>query len=300
MAGDNWTNRPQVVRMAEQLNENVEQFDNSLHKLEAPKRIIDLTHRSEETVSAFAEEVRVAPYSQVVMKLDAIRKNIRFLHWELGKYPSLIYNPAVRTSWEHLWICYRKLDHEIFAQIPTEDPVGPGPGATLKLNGAEYQVMGGGAVKSSESSVAGTGTILFKQALPEEDNNYALEFALEDGGSVTLIADADDSLKGGANLTFLREGKALKVKLVAGKTNDDLSGDFTTVDASVPLKISVDVHGHGHLIIWVGDGEEQEFAFNAKVAGLRWGLTLDKSTVTAAKPGEAHEEGEEGEGGHDH
>ena len=160
-------------------------------------------------------------------------------------------------------------------------------------------MLGQNELKSTEASVSGKGALLFKAPLKEDDNNYDLSFALEENGSLTLSANTNDELKGGANLTFARSGKVLKVQLLAGNTNDDLSEEFSAVDASAPLRISVDVHGHGHLVVWVGAGGKQEYSFDAKLAGLRWGLSLNKASVTGAVPDKAKDEDEE-EDGHEH
>ena len=165
------------------------------------------------------------------------------------------------------------------------NPTGPGtPTPTvLKLNGAEYKPIEKGTLESTETTVKGTGSLIFRQPRTEEDSNFALAFTLEDAGSVTLVANSDAELKNAVKLTFARQGKKLKVILkVADEPEGDLSEEFEAFAADAPLSISVDVHGHGHVIVWVGDGEEQEYAFTARVPGRLWGLVLDKATVTGA------------------
>jgi len=289
-----WTNRPQVIRVAERLAEEVELFDESLHAVEAPKAVIERTHHFEETVADFASELKVISYVEATEELSHIREDVEMIRREMYKYPKLMKQVKVSIAFHRMRLTYRELDHEMYVDVPGPGP-GPGPTA-LSLNGAEYQVLGQGDLKSTATSVTGTGVVVFKNALKQDDNNFDLRFSLEDAGALTLIGSADAQLKGGAEISFAREGKALKVKLSAGGQVDDLSEEFTQYNAEGELHISVDIHEHGHLIVWVGEGEEQEYSFTAKLAGLQWGLSLNKASVTGAKDDKAKEEhGEEHE-----
>lgn len=286
-----WTNRPQVIRVAERLAEDVELFDESLHAVDAPKAVIERTHHFEETVADFASELKAMPYEEATGELSHIREDVEMIRREMYKYPKLMSNFKVVTAFRRMRLTYRELDHEMYAEIP-----GPGPGPTaLSLNGAEYQVIGQGDLQSTPSSLTGTGVVAFKNPLKQADNNFDLRFSLEEAGTLTLIGSADAQLKGGAEITFERQGKALKVKLSAGGQVDDLSEEFTQYSAEGPLHLSVDIHEHGHLVVWVGDGEEQEYSFPAKLAGLQWGLSLNKASVTGAKDDKPKEDH-----GHEH
>lgn len=158
------------------------------------------------------------------------------------------------------------------------------------LKGVEFGLLEKGSLVIGPDSVSGTGAVIFREPRSEADNNYALSFSLADQGSLRIVSNSNTRLTSGLNLTFGRKGSELKVNLVVGPEKWDLSGDFFTVPADKPLSVQIDVHAHGHTIVWVGS-DEFEYAFKTKLAGNFWGLALDKVTLTdarAAKPKKPH------------
>lgn len=289
--GDGWSNRQNVIRAAMRMAEAVEVFDGHLHAVDAPTALIGAAHHLEETVLIYVSDLEEMPYKAAVAELNHIRQDMELIRREMFRVPKLLGNRRILFSFLDMHEQSRRVHLEIYRQVPAGPGPGPGPGG-LKLNGAEYSILGQGALQSTPASVAGTGAIIFRNPLKQDDNNFDLSFALDNGGSLKLVTNANPNLKGGAEMSFRRDGKTLKVMLM----NDDLSEEFTEVAADEPLKISVDIHEHGHVIVWVGAGEEQEYTLSAQLSGQRWGLALAGATVTGAKDGPAKDD----HGGHDH
>lgn len=109
-----WENRPNVVRAAETLAQEVEALDTALHNVTAPDHIIQKVHHFEETVTEFAEDVRTMPYQEAVQEMSHIRQDVDTLRQELSAHPQLLQNPAINNEWRHVRSAYRNLDHQMF------------------------------------------------------------------------------------------------------------------------------------------------------------------------------------------
>lgn len=156
------------------------------------------------------------------------------------------------------------------------------------LQGVEYIVLESNSLETSSSMIFGTGKIIFRAPRPEEDSRFLLDFTLEDGGSVTLISNANDQLEKGARIVFERSGTKLNVFLRAGAENYDLSSDFAGVDASLSLPWIAEIHAHGHaVLLWAGT--KSEYAFSTRPTDRLWGLALNKAKVTKATATKAEE-----------
>ncbi len=172
-------------------------------------------------------------------------------------------------------------------------------GTTVQVGGAqisplkEYSIIGENSLQTiSGGGVSGNGRLVFSQQLKSDDNNYALSFSLQPEGSLTLLAGTDSSLGNGASLQFLRRSdNKLAVQLTRGPESFDLSSEFTSVATTGALNIEIDVHGHGHLIVWVGTTQIGEYAFALPLTQRFWGLALDRAQVTKADVGPSKVEG---------
>jgi hypothetical protein len=162
-------------------------------------------------------------------------------------------------------------------------------------------------------SLQGTGAVVFGSQFGEvrSGGSVALKFSLEDGGSLTLVSHADSSLGNGYELEFRRLGTgtgSLKVLLRAqGNTRDtvnDFGQDvFSGIDASLPMKLQIDVHNNespAHVMVWsrliTDDFSETAAILNTEDeveksngspgigSGIRWGLKLNRANVTRAEP----------------
>lgn len=120
--------------------------------------------------------------------------------------------------------------------------------------GQTYYVVEAGTLERTDTLIKGSGAIVFAAPLAavESQDNFALDFSLADGGSLSLVTHADSALDKGIAVQFDREGSELTVSLKAdgaGTGDNVLSG----MDASAALSVAVDVHNNetpAHVLIW--------------------------------------------------
>jgi len=113
--GGFWANRPNVIRAADVLAEEVEHFDTSLHNISAPQHVIAKVHHFEETVTEFVNEVRAGmSYQEATQEMNHIRQDVGLIRDELYAHPQLLQNPIVNREWRHMRTAYRNLDHQMF------------------------------------------------------------------------------------------------------------------------------------------------------------------------------------------
>ena len=158
-------------------------------------------------------------------------------------------------------------------------------GAALQhFGGLEYKTLSG-AIDSDGERVFGSGRLIFRMPRPADDSNFAFTASLSPKGSATLISNSDRSLSSGVRLKFARrENDSLGVELRVGSESFDVSEDFDGISAAQPLTVSVDVHAHGHALVWIS-GKELEYAFSTRVAGKLWGMELAEASVSKASAG---------------
>lgn len=161
------------------------------------------------------------------------------------------------------------------------------------LGGQKYLSVDAGDLVRTDNSISGSGSIVFNSPLSDTDSNnsYRLTFTLQDGASVSLVANSTEKLESGVSVKFSRSGTKLSVSVGTG--TKELSG----VDASGTLTYQIDVHNKenpAHILVWdssVKSGWSEDNAkFNSKVdapasghgAKYHWGLSLSKATVTEA------------------
>ncbi len=160
-----------------------------------------------------------------------------------------------------------------------------------------------GNLNVSSGSISGTGAIEFESRYEEfkSGGSYALDFTLEDGGSVTIVSHANESLTNGFEVQFFRQGfgpGSLKVSLRAQGAVWNATNQFDSIDASQIIRIQTDVHNDespAHSITWnrnLGDNFAKDRAILNTAeeidgspgigTGIRWGLVLSKATVMRA------------------
>jgi hypothetical protein len=182
-------------------------------------------------------------------------------------------------------------------------------GSTAQFGAQQVNVISGSL--TSGSSLAGTGSALFAKDFGsfKSGGSYALDFTLQEGGSLTLVSHSDSTLNSGWEITFRRQGTgpgSLKVAITAQGTTRDTNNSsgmdvFAGLDASGALKFQVDVHNDEtptHAVVWsrlLGDNFQAELALlNTEEndnspgigTGTRWGLRLDRAAVTRADESE--------------
>lgn len=163
------------------------------------------------------------------------------------------------------------------------------------------------------ASISGTGALVFNSQFSQvrSGGSVALNFSLEDGGSLTLVSHADSALSNGYEIELRRLGGgsgSLQVRLRAqGNVRDTVNNFgqdvFSGIDASLPMKLQIDVHNNetpAHVMVWsrlitddfsetaaildTGDEIEKSNGSPGIGSGLRWGLKLSRAAVTAAEP----------------
>ena len=163
-----------------------------------------------------------------------------------------------------------------------------GSGSYLKLNGVEYAFVQSGSLQTSESSISGTGSIIFREPLPGlgAKSSFRLTMALPDTGAIILYVNSKNDLSSGAVIQIERAGPT--VKAGAPTAMSDLSG----VDATNSFTLQIDYHNdEGHLLIW--SGAETNFVPGTALldtddtvpkgtGGAVWGILLSNATLTAA------------------
>jgi len=109
-----WSNQNNVIRAAERLAVEVEQFDESLHDINAPSHIVQKVHHFEETVQEFALLAKTGTYQQAMGEFNHIRADFQVIRQDMAQNPYLTQNYKVATEFQHMRTAYRALDHEMF------------------------------------------------------------------------------------------------------------------------------------------------------------------------------------------
>lgn len=168
-------------------------------------------------------------------------------------------------------------------------------GAQGKFGSSSYVVVNEGNLKRKNSEIKGTGTFVFKQPIGEIGSNrhYDLDFNLEDGGSLTLVAHGDNKLNRGVEVVFSRKAEALELTFAASGSESS-TRVVKGIPASGAIHVGVDVHNEespAHILIWSGNNYSEDAAlFNSeednvvpgKGSATFWGLKLIKARVTKA------------------
>lgn len=162
---------------------------------------------------------------------------------------------------------------------------------------SKYQVLAGQETIVQEGkTVKGEGKVIFVDVFekPAVAKNFVIDFQLEVGGSLSLIAFATNELTRGVTLQIERkdEGKPLTVNMIAGEDNYDISGKLTGFDPAKRIKMLVDIHNdHApstHFLIWDGEKPVGDTPKDTALVddlldeygnGVRTGLTLNKAQV---------------------
>jgi hypothetical protein len=162
----------------------------------------------------------------------------------------------------------------------SSQPPGSATGS-LRLGNAEYVLIEPGTL-APPAGIGGTGALVFNTPLAEKDNNFTLRFRLQPKGSVTLVTNTTSKLEHGVALSFSREeNDAVKALLTAGTYQYDMSKELS-LNGAGELALEIDVHDHGHVIIWQNGGKPEDFTFAMPRSGRFWGVRLDKAFLSTA------------------
>jgi hypothetical protein len=197
--------------------------------------------------------------------------------------------------------CLLALTISVFSSCGSTEKKANSEETSHEINKSKYLTVSSTDLSYEATSVKGSGSIVFENPLEsiKSGSHFDLESALEDGGSVTLIAFSSNKLENGVALSFSRSGEKLSVKLEAEGKTEDLSTKFADQKAS-SISFAIDIHNDeapAHVLIWpgaeTGFGEDAAL-FNSEDGPAApgngtatfWGLTLSKATVTKAENSE--------------
>ncbi len=185
-----------------------------------------------------------------------------------------------------------------------KDPETAAGGKEAEFGSQKVRVVSG-ALEVSGSAIQGTGAVIFNSRYDQfkSGGSYALDFTLGDGGSVTVVSHANETLSSGFEMEYRREGAALKAALRAQGNTWSAGNNFNAIDAAGQLKFQIDIHNDespSHVIVWNRLAGDNFAAPNAVLnsaeevdgspgigTGTRWGLVLKNASVTRADRSES-------------
>jgi hypothetical protein len=167
---------------------------------------------------------------------------------------------------------------------------------TQNVDGEKFEILSqDGNLSFGSGTLAGTGSVRFADDLGSTatNSNFQLSFRLEDGGELSLVTHATQSLENGVVVRFKRSAAVLAAYVTTAGVTDDWSSYFSSLDARVPLNIAIDIHNDEpltHLIFWneltgaelLNSAEDVDGAAG-KGFGQHWGLVLKNASVSQAK-----------------
>lgn len=166
-----------------------------------------------------------------------------------------------------------------------------------KATDTPYEILTDSGLTQTSGDFQGSGTVRWNTPLSsaESDNNFRLKFQLNDGGSLTLIANADRRLQSGVEIKFQRNGADLSVIVTAdGRSVDwgEAVREKGPLDPIQAMDVSVDIHNgathqdYAHVLFWKNDeiehffdGSEDADGVPGKGRGDVWGFRLENGSL---------------------
>ncbi len=198
----------------------------------------------------------------------------------------------------------------------------------LKFGELPFAVKGeSSALETKSDEIKGSGKVAFKDPIAtsvDAEKHVELQFSLEDGGSLKLLAFANKDLEEGIDLLFTRSGQSLEGKILVADKETDITGQqgMADFDASQAINLKIDIHNSedpAHVIMWQAepsvevseeteklnsaDSEEGDVAAQGRGSGTFWGVELTNATVNHIELKDAQEtdhEDHDHEGDEDH
>ncbi len=166
------------------------------------------------------------------------------------------------------------------------------------LGASPYITVDSGNLSPSGMGIKGQGAVAFKNSVGEigARKSYSITFSLDDGGSLTLVANADETLKNGVEVKFTRTGNSVAAAMLAD-SKTSAAKNFPSISGAQQITLTVDIHNNevpAHILIWSGNdftsgnallNSETDDAAPGQGRGTFWGLKLNQATVTDAVVG---------------
>ena len=167
------------------------------------------------------------------------------------------------------------------------------------FKGLSYSTIGESDLVSGENQIKGNGTILFTQPLGSIDSNnhFTFSFLLEDGQSISLVANAAENANNGFEFVVERSATTAEWKMVVGSESIDIDDKFKDIDITKEVRLAIDIHNKetpAHVIVWNGDNTEFK-----ETNAIYNSAEKHEHEEGEHEEGE-HEEGEHEEGEHEH
>lgn len=169
------------------------------------------------------------------------------------------------------------------------------------FGGKTFYLVDGGDLKTSETSITGSGSLVFASPLAEISSKdaFTLKFTLQDEGSLELVTHSNGDLGKGVNVAFTRSGTELGTKLKANDAESE-SKVLEGINAGDDIDLITDIHNDEeptHILIWKGDSDsfgEDDALVNSEDGletpgngtGTSWGIVLKKGSLKLASIGD--------------
>jgi len=179
-----------------------------------------------------------------------------------------------------------------------------GSGKEIQFGSQKVRVVSG-SLNVVSGSIQGSGGLIFDSRYEEfkSGGSYGVDFSIDDGGSLTVVSHSNESLASGFELEFRREGASLKATLRAQGNSWSATNQFAAVNAAGVVRLQMDVHNDespAHVVVWDQTASGDDFSENRAIlksneevdgspgigTGTRWGLKLNKATITRAERSE--------------
>ena len=133
-------------------------------------------------------------------------------------------------------------------------------------------------------------------------SNYTFKVDLGPQGLFELVSHAQSGLNNGISLALSRDTDSSQLRLIAqvGSATADWSSALTSIDATAPISLSIDIHndeeGAAHVLIWSGEtlllnsAEASPAPSPGLGQGMHWGFRLRSATVLSIAQSEPRDE----------
>jgi hypothetical protein len=163
------------------------------------------------------------------------------------------------------------------------------------ISGYEYVVISRSTLSLTADAVSGDGEIAFTDPAgsTSSNQNFQLEFLLDDGGSLELKAFANNTLSGGVKVRILRDGDHASISATT-EDSEPVGREIKELPANGLIALSIDVHNSetpAHVLVWRKSEKsptDDNAVFNSDAdgvipgngIGMYWGLALEGAKVS--------------------
>ncbi len=177
-----------------------------------------------------------------------------------------------------LWGCAQK-------DSKSEAPAPKSPESSGTISGYDYDVVEGGTLSLTTSTVTGNGQIIFRDTLASVQANkkFSLDFAINDEGRLDLFSHAEESLRSGVQLTIARSNN--KTTISSGEFSKPLEFELPK-EVKVVVQVQNDRQDFARLNLKTSSGNtllnSEESHWSIPLGkGTRFGIGLENVLLTS-------------------